>query len=363
MTRTFEPRMWRRHSCLQPAVSSGRAGRDESRPCRQSACATLALLILSVPAFAAYTGTVVNRTTNKPLSNATVTLYGFGAGGMQPVDHVTTDAQGNFSIDRTVTGGPAMLRVEVDNVIYNKMCRPGSPTTNLTIDVYNATSDGASTKVSKHMLLFEPADGKLNVTESFLVENTGKTTWADPKEGTLHYFLPEAAGGDNVEVKATAPDGMPVPIPTTKTSKPDVYAAKFEIKPGETRFDLNYAVPYKEGDPYEGKIASKDDNTYLMVPNGVTMKADGATDIGTEPRTQVHIYGLKAAAYKIELTGAAVAPAASDSADQNEGAPQIEEILPRVYNKLALILAFALGILALGFVILYRSGPHERAQR
>jgi hypothetical protein len=34
--------------------------------------------------------------------------------------------------------------------------------------------------------------------------------------------------------------------------------AKFEIKPGETRFDLSYAVPYTEGAAYAGKVSTLD---------------------------------------------------------------------------------------------------------
>ena len=48
---------------------------------------------------------------------------------------------------------------------------------------------------------------------------------------------------------------------------------------------------------------SKDENTYLIVPNGVTMKGEGLNDLGTEPRTQAHIFGLTGAAYKVQLTG------------------------------------------------------------
>ena len=40
---------------------------------------------------------------------------------------------------------------------------------------------------------------------------------------------------------------MPIGAPVNKTSKPDVYAVDFAVKPGETRFDLTYTVPYTEG--------------------------------------------------------------------------------------------------------------------
>jgi hypothetical protein len=146
-----------------------------------------------------------------------------------------------------------------------------------------------------------------------------------------------------------------------KSSKPNVYGVDFAVKPGETRFDISYTVPYTEGTPYEGKILTKDDNTYLIAPNGITLKATGLTDLGTEPRTQAHIYGLSASTYKIELTGTEAAPptaaAASDADQQDNSGPQIEAIKPRLYSKAPLILGLALGILALGFVMLYRAGP------
>jgi len=50
--------------------------------------------------------------------------------------------------------------------------------------------------------------------------------------------------------------------------------------PGETRIDLDYAVPYAEGSSYQGKIVTRDENTYLIAPNGVTLKGDGLNDLG-----------------------------------------------------------------------------------
>ncbi|HEV2447605.1 MAG TPA: carboxypeptidase-like regulatory domain-containing protein [Candidatus Sulfopaludibacter sp.] len=324
-------------------------------------------LLFSVTAFAAVSGTVTNGTTGKPQANTTVTLYKFGQGGMEPADSVKTDAQGSFTFTKDPqTPGPKMVRIEIDGVTYNKMMPPGTPTTGLTIDVYNASKEPGAAKVSKHMLLFEPAGDQMTVNETLLVSNSGKTTWADPQSGTIRFFMPEGAA--NLDAKGTAPDGMPVPIPTDKTGKANIYAAKFECKPGETRFDLTYTVPYKTGAAYEGKIASDDENSYLIAPNGVTLQGDGLKDLGTEPRTQAHIYGLADKSYKITLTGAEAAAPSDASADQPDSSgPQIEEIMPRVYGQKWAILGLALGILALGFVLLYRSQPaketHERGSR
>jgi hypothetical protein len=325
----------------------------------------LILSFLALPLMANITGTVTNRTADKPQSATAVTLYKFGQGGMEPVTSVKTDAQGKFTFDQDPSSqGPSMLRVEIDGVTYNHIMPPGSRAQGIQMDVYNASKQPGAVKVSKHMILFQPANGQMTVNETYLVENAGKTTWVDPVNGTLHFYLPAAANGQ-VEINGNAPDGMPVPVPNDKTSKPDVYQAKFEIKPGETRFDLNYTVPYTEGAEYAGKVVSKDENTYLIAPTGVTLEGANLQDLGQEPRTKARIYGLTGDSYAIKLSGAAAAAPADDAAASESG-PQIEEMMPRLYQKGKLIIGLALGILALGFAVLYRASAageaHERGR-
>ena len=327
-------------------------------------------VFVCLPLAAEVAGTVVNRTTGQPQAGATVTLYKFGQGGMEPVASTKTDAAGAFRMAQDAGGqGPSMVRVEVDHVVYNHMMPPGTPTTGMAMDVYNASKrQPADVKVSKHMILFQPGGGQMTVSETYLIDNTGKTTWFDPAAGTLPFYLPAAAAG-KVEVTATAPDGMPVPAPSDKTARPDTYAAKFEIKPGETRIDLSYAVPYTEGAAYGGHVATQDENTYLIAPKGVTMRSPGLQDLGNEPRTGAHIYGLNSDSYIVKLTGAVEASPSSapaddsaappqDSAGQDSG-PQIEQIMPRIYSRAGLILGLALGILALGFALLYRAQGNQ----
>jgi hypothetical protein len=195
----------------------------------------------------------------------------------------------------------------------------------------------AATKVGKHMILFEPGSGQMVVNETYLCSTTGG--------GTLQFYLPAAANGQ-VQVNATAPGGVAIVAAVKKTSKPDVYAVDVPMKPGETRFDLSYTVPYTEGAAYAGKVVTKDDNTYLIAPNGMALQGENLNDLGQEPRTQAHIYGLTGAAYKVVLT--------AETPDSDSG-PRIEAIMPRIYGQAKLILALALGTLALGLALLYRA--------
>jgi len=313
------------------------------------------LLLCGTPVFAVITGEVRNQSTGKPQAGATVALYKLGTQtGLELIDQAKSDAQGHFTINQEVRG-PHLVRTAFDGVTYNHMLPPGQPTTGLSLDVFNASKQPGEAKVSKHMILLEPGAGQVAVTETFLFTNQGKTAWNDPDRGTLRFFLPEAAGG-KAKVNATAPGGMPLGAPIIRVSRNEnIFAADFAVKPGDTRFDLTYSLPYTEGARYAGRVVTKDENTYLIVPDGVTLTGENLNDLGVEPRSKAHIFGLSGDTYKVQLAGAAAAGPADEGAAESEGGPKIEQIMPRVFGQAKLIIALALGILALGFTLLYRA--------
>lgn len=325
-----------------------------------------ALALASAPAWGAISGTVLNGTTGQPQPNIPVIVMRMGPSGPEAGGGGKADAQGQFDLpDAEVSAqGPTLLRATLDGVTYTKLIPPGMPSQGVTLQVYNASKERGTAKISKHLIFFDPTPQGLTINEAYLFTNDAKTTWNDPAEGTLQFFLPAGAEG-KVRIDATEPGGMPLQQQAAKTGKPDIYKVNFPVRPGDTRFDLSYAVPYKEGGSYAGKVASTDENTYLIVPKGVTLTGDNLSDMGQEPRTSAHIYGLKESSYKISLSGTAdtsQADAGADSGSQG-GAPQIQEIMPRLYTKVWPILGLALGILALGFVLLYRTPAGANAAK
>lgn len=319
-----------------------------------------ALLVCAVPALAAVDGIVTNRTVNLPQAGAAISLYKMGQGGMEAVGQAKTDPFGKFTIDQAVEG-PHLLQTVVEGVTYNLMLAPGTPSTGLKLDVFSVVrKQPDSVKVAQHMLLFEPAEGKLDVKEVYLLVNGGNQTWSDPAGGTLQFYLPPAAKGE-VQVNATAPNGLPVRRTAASTGRGDTYKLDFAIKPGETRIDLNYSVPFTGG-AYKGRIVMKDEATRVVTPKGVTIKGEGLTEMGPDPRGQAMIYDLKTPTYSFEIAGTGSLSAASqggegggEGAEQESSGPSIEQILPRINGNVKLILGLAFGILAFGFALLYRA--------
>jgi hypothetical protein len=113
-------------------------------------------LVSALPLLAAVEGRVLNQTTGRPQSGATVTLYKLGGGGPQALESKKSEAEGRFRFDQEVQP-PFMVQAVVDGVIYTKMLPPGSPAGNLEIAAYSATTRNANELVQQHMILLEPS--------------------------------------------------------------------------------------------------------------------------------------------------------------------------------------------------------------
>ncbi len=314
------------------------------------------LFLFATLAFAAVDGTVVNRTSGEPEANATVTLYRLDQTGMQPVKTVRAAADGKFHFDAKVEG-PHLLQAIHGGVAYNHMLSPGNPVTGIELAVFDSSSKPGIAPVAQHMVLLEPAERRLAVSETFFLRNQGNLTYNNPEQGTLRIYLPEEAV-ESARVMVTAPNSMPVERPSQKTNTSGIYLIDFPIKPGETRFDLTYQLPFSGTGKFSGKVLEKEGTARLVVPSGVTVQGKGLEMLGIEPSTQAQIYGLKTGPYAVEITGTGALRATDRGEDE---APGIQQILPRIYDRLYWVLGLSLAILGIGFYLLYRS-PNKEIQ-
>lgn len=336
--------------------------------------ASLFLLAASL-AHAGVDGTVVNGTTGKPQPASTVTLFQTTQQGPQNLGSVKSDAQGKFAFPQDVQpgaggGGPLLVQAVYAGVQYNLIITPGSPQSGVSVPVYEATKSPGEAKIDRHFFVLEPSpDGTMQVSEGFLYKNDGKTTWNDPDRGTLQFELPAAARG-KVEVNVVAPGGLPIRRAPDALGKPNQYKLDFPIKPGETRVDLSWNMPFRSPGNFEDHLLSKAGVIQLVAPPGVDIKGPDVTLLGQEPTTKSNIFGVKGpdVQIRVEGTGLFNAPGDSDSSGGGGGG-NLAENFPKLYSLLPAnatfwdsvlavkwVLLSILGMLALGFVLLYRKG-------
>jgi hypothetical protein len=203
------------------------------------------------------------------------------------------------------------------------------------------------------MVLLEPVEGQLVVRESLIVQNSGDSPFVDAKNGAVRVFVPDA-GASSLTVTALAQGQSGVDLKPSPAGLRQVYKADFALPPGETRFDFSYSMPFKNPGTFSGKILHRDGAVNLVVPAGVSLKGDGLEPVGQEPQTQAAIYAIKVPNYTVELQGTGTMSAMP--AAQEDPGSSLDEIQPRIYDRVYAILGLSLGILGLGFVLFYRMG-------
>jgi hypothetical protein len=316
-------------------------------------------MLAGAAAFAAVDGTVVNRTTGKPEAGAEVVLLKIGRAGSERLNTTKSDAAGRFAFSDTLEPGPHLVEIEHAGVTYNTLLTPASPSTGLQLSVFDVSKEPGAAQISQHIIFLEPSGQQLGVTETYFYKNDGTLTYFDADKGTLRFYAPPAAK-DSLKVNATEPGGMPLERFPDDTKQAGVHKLAYAIKPGETRIDVTYTLPFSDPGKFSTRVFYPGVATRLAVPNGVTMSGGGLRSLGQEPQTQAALWETKATEFEVGLSGTGSLRAASaepgDSGGDDSGA-QISVILPPGFDDHRMaVLGLALAALALGFVLLYRKG-------
>src|SRR5579864_1088133 len=199
----------------------------------------LALALSSLASAQTLTGSVKNSTTGKPATGDEVVLLSLGQ-GMEEAGRTKTDAKGHFSF-KLDGQGPHLVRVIHQEVTYHRMAPPG--TTSVEIEVYDVGKKVEGIEVVADIMRFQAAQGQLQVERTFAVTNNSKPPRTQMNEHNLEFYVPE--GATVTEGQAMTAGGQPVKsAPVPEDNSKTKYAFLFPLRPGETRFNVVYSVPY-----------------------------------------------------------------------------------------------------------------------
>jgi hypothetical protein len=232
----------------------------------------LALLIAACSSSfsATVTGTVTNKTVNKPAGGDDVVLIAFGQ-GMQEAGRTKTDATGHYSID-VPDNGMHLIRVEHQKATYFQPVQPGTTTVN--VDVYDvlAKVEGVSTEAD--VMRIETDQQGLHVIENYFVKNDSSPPKTQFGPRAYEIYLPPDA---RIEGSAAmGPGGMPVSSSPVPSGEKGYYAFVFPVRPGETRFQVSYHLPYSGSFNFTPKVSLPTQNVAIMLPKAMKFAAGGS---------------------------------------------------------------------------------------
>ena len=222
-------------------------------------------------AFAAQiTGTVTNGTTNKPSSGDEVALLSL-ASGMEEVGKTKTDSQGHYKLNVPDEGAPHLVRVLRQSVHYFKSAPPGTSTADVT--VYDAATQLAGVGADARVFHLQASGGKLDVNETFLINNQSQPPRTKIGNQTFAVTLPD--GAEMGEASLTGPSGMPLTIQPVPSGVKNVYAYDFPIRPGQTHLDVFFKIPYSGSYEYSFTSDTPLSEVGVLLPK--SMKFTGAS--------------------------------------------------------------------------------------
>jgi hypothetical protein len=139
--------------------------------------------------------------------------------------------------------------------------------------VFNAAAKvkGVSSEADVMRIQTDESGKSLRVIENFFVKNESNPPTTQFSDKPFEFYLPDGAVVEGSA--ALAPGGMPVQSSPVPLGEPNHYAFIFPIRPGETRFQITYRLPYSGSLKFAPRVMMTTDTVAIMMPKSMTFKA------------------------------------------------------------------------------------------
>jgi hypothetical protein len=230
---------------------------------------------------------VSNKTTNKPDNGDVVALVG-AKESLPEVARTRTDAAGRYRIELP---GPGMylVRVEHQKVAYFAPAPTG--TAHADVDVYDVAPRVEGITTDADMRRVETDQQGLYVVESYFVSNNSSPSRTQFSPQTYQLYLPATAQIDSSG--AMGPDGMPIASSLVPGSDKGQYTLVFPLRPGRTRFQVSYHLPYSGSYTFQSRVSLPTTNLAIALPKSMGFVAGSEASFqslnGDDPNTQIFV--------------------------------------------------------------------------
>ena len=294
----------------------------------------VALTIFLLSSFAGaqtLTGTVKNGTTGKPAAGDEIVLLKLGQ-GMEESGRTRTDSKGRFSFKLDAAQAPHLVRAIHQAVTYHRMAPPG--TTSVEVEVYDVGEKIDAIEVLADIMRVQVEQGRLEVAREFAVQNSSKPPRTQMNERNLEFYVPE--GAQIGEGSAMTEHGNPLKSPPVQQGEKNRYSFIFPLRPGITRFQVSYQLPYSGSTNIDPKSLYALQHFVAILPKSVVFSAAPGSDFKpmndpNQPDANVQIASTttvgQTLAFKISGEGRLQArvedgtPQGENASTQNENRP------------------------------------------
>jgi len=233
----------------------------------------LAVLFSCIAAAQTLTGTVKNSTTGKPAAGDEVVLLKLGQ-GMEEAGRTKADAKGQFSFKLDDAQSPHLVRAIHQDVTYHRMAPPG--TTSVALEVYDVGKKIDGITVVVDLVRIQVEQGQLDVVREFDVQNSSTPPRTQMNERNLEFYVPDGAQLIPDFATATTENGNPLKSAPVPEGEKNRYSFIFPLRPGVTRFEVAYALPYTGSANLDPKSVYPLEHFAVMLPKSMQFTAASA---------------------------------------------------------------------------------------
>ncbi len=273
------------------------------------------------------TGTVKNATTGKPAAGDDVVLLKLGQ-GMEEAGRTKSDANGHFSFKLDDAESPHLIRAIHQDVTYHRMAPPG--TTSVEVEVYDVGKKIDGITVVADIMRVQVEQGQLEVIREFGVQNTSKPPRTQMNERNLEFNIPSGAQIIPDSATATTENGNPLKSAPVAEGEKNRYSFIFPLRPGLTRFEVAYQLPYSGSANIDPKSLYPLEHFVVMTPKAMQFTAAAASagfkliNYPNEPDASVQVASNTTLgqnlAFKVSGEGTLEVPQEGGGQGSNEGA-------------------------------------------
>ena len=214
------------------------------------------------------TGSVRNQSTGQPSVADEVILLRL-LDGMQEEARTKTGSQGGFSFNVQFSQGRYLVRVMHQAVNYDREAAAGG---DVAINVFDAAPrvKGVGGKIA--IMRIGSEGNSLHVSDMYDIKNDSTPPLTQAGERTFEFYLPAKAAISSI--LAAGPGAGGVKITATPVKKePGHYTLSFPLRPGETRFAVNYELPYDGHGVLRPRLFYPVQQLAVMLPPSMTFSS------------------------------------------------------------------------------------------